>query len=33
VLIPNGNIALGKLAQAMIHQAQVIAMKAILMMH
>lgn len=25
VLIPNGNIALGKLAQAMIHQAQVIA--------
>jgi len=27
VLIPNGNIALGKLAQAMIHQAQVIAIK------
>lgn len=25
VLIPNGNIALGKLAQAMVHQAQVIA--------
>jgi len=25
VLIPNGNIAMGKLAQAMIHQAQVIA--------
>ncbi len=27
VLIPEGNIALGKLAQAMIHQAQVIAIK------
>ena len=27
VLIPDGNIALGKLAQAMIHQAQVIAIK------
>ena len=27
VLIPNGNIALGKLAQAMIHQAQVIAIE------
>ena len=27
VLIPEGNIALGKLAQAMIHQAQVIAVK------
>jgi threonine synthase len=27
VLIPNGNIAMGKLAQAMIHQAQVIAIE------
>ena len=27
VLIPDGNIALGKLAQAMIHQAQVVAIK------
>lgn len=27
VLIPDGNIALGKLAQAMVHQAQVIAIK------
>lgn len=28
VLIPNGNIAMGKLAQAMVHQAQVIAIEA-----
>jgi len=27
VLIPNGNIAMGKLAQAMIHRAQVIAIE------
>ena len=27
VLIPNGNIAMGKFAQAMIHQAQVIAIE------